>query len=226
MARTRTLTNLIADCRMRAGMENSTFVTDAEITEYLNQELAELHGRLALNQAHPFLRSSSTISVLAGTALYSLPDTFWRLDELVGVINGITVEIRPFMRSERAPLINNGAWGDYLPVFYRLQGSQIELRPATQTFTATLYYTPCATRLSAGSDTFDGYNGFEMAAIYGTVATMLAKEESDYSFYAMQKDRIYLHIDSLAQERDGAYPDRVQDVVGWGEDPGAGRGYP
>ena len=51
-----------------------------------------------------------------------------------------------------------------------------------------------------------------MAAIYVTVATMLAKEESDPSFYVGQKERIYRHIDSLASQRDASAPERVQDV--------------
>lgn len=225
MARTRTLTNLIADCRQRAGAEYSTFWTDAEITEYINQELAELHARLTQNQGQPFLRSSSSVSVVSGTATYSLPSDFWMLQEITATINGTTGNLWPFMATERAYLINSGPWGYGSPVMYRIQGSNLEIRPATQTFTATVYYTPASVRLSSGSDTFDGYNGYEMAAIYGTVATMLAKEETDPSFWSAQKDRIYQHIDSLAAQRDGMYPERVQDVIGMGDYPLGAEGW-
>ncbi len=57
-------------------MENSEFVTDDEITEYLNQELAELHGRLTSNEQQPHFRSQNNISVVSGTALYALPADF------------------------------------------------------------------------------------------------------------------------------------------------------
>lgn len=212
MSRTRTLANLISDCRQRANMENSTFITDAEITEYLNQELAELWARLVQGEGQPHLRSSTTISATNGTALYALPADFWRLQEVVATIGGVTGNLTPFMPVEHGWLQSASPWGVTSPVRYRLQGGNIEFLPATQNFSATLYYTPCQTRLVNNSDTFDGFNGYEVAAIYGAVATMLAKEESDPSFYVGQKERIYRHIDSLAAQRDAANPERVQDV--------------
>jgi len=195
-------------------MENSTFITDSEITEYLNQELAELWSRLIQGQGQPFYRSSSSITVTSGTALYNLPSDFFEVQEVIATIGGVSGPLRPFMASEHGYLVNGGAV-TLLPGFavrYRIQANQIEFVPSSQSFTAILYYSPTQPRLSAGGDTFDGFAGFEMAAIYGTVATMLAKEESDPSFYVGQKERIYRHIDSLASQRDASAPERVQDV--------------
>lgn len=213
MARTRTLANFIADVRQRANQENSTFVTDAEITEYLNQELAELWARLVQGEGAPHFRSSSTISVTSGTALYSLPADFWRLQEVTATINGITGALHPFMAMEHGTLQNKGPWGPWSPVRYRVQADQIEFLPATQSFTATLYYSPNCPRLVNNTDTFDGFNGYEMAAIYGTCATIAQKEESDPAFFLAQKDRILAFIDSLAAQRDASHPERVQDVT-------------
>ncbi len=212
MARTRTLTNLILDVRQRTNQENSTFVTDAELTEYLNQELAELWGRLVLNQGQPYFRSSAVTAVTAGTALYALPADFWSLQEVTATVGGVVGRVLPFEPSEHAALSNGGTIGLYGPVRYRLQGSNIEFRPAIESFSATLYYTPCQTRLAAGSDTFDGYNGAEVAAIYGVCATVLAKEESDPSFYVGMKERMLAQIDKWSAHRDMANPGRVQDV--------------
>lgn len=214
MARTRTLTDLILDVRQRAGMENSTFVTPAEITEYLNQELAELYWHLVTNEGQVHLRSSGSISVVAGTATYALSGltSFWQLQGVEATINGIVKTLRPFNEAERADLQLDGT---IHPVRYRIQGANIEFLPATETFTATVYFTPHQTRLATDSDTFDGYNGFEIAAIYGTVAQCLAKEESDPTFWEMRKDKVYAQIDALAARRDVGAPERVQDVVGW-----------
>ncbi len=214
MSRYRSLTNLLSDVRLRTNQENSTFVTDAELTEWLNQAIAELQVRLAIAEGQPHFRSSTTIAVVAPTALYSLPATFWALQEVTATIDGTTMALRPFMASERAHLINTSPlWPVYEAVQYRIQAGNIEFRPATESFTAEIFYHPTQTRLSAGSDVWDGFNGYEMAPIYDVCAQVCAKEESDPSFFLAQRDRIYSLIAQAAQHRDMASPERVIDVL-------------
>lgn len=212
--RVRSLTDMINDIRQRTNMENSTFVTDAEIAEYLNQALAELWARICQGQGQPFYRSTTTLAVTAGQQYYPLPADFMALEGVEATINGWTGRLDPFMPSEHARLVNNGApgvwWGS--PVRYRVQANTIEILPPVNTFTATLYYVPACPRLVNGSDTFDGFDGYEMAAIYQACATVLQKEESDPGFYMAERDRIYKHIDSLITQRDMSATERVQDV--------------
>jgi hypothetical protein len=213
MSRTRSLTDLIADVRQRANMENSEFVTDSEITEYLNQELAELHARLVANEGQPHFRSSTPIAVTAGTTLYPLPADFWKVQEITASIGGIQRNLEPFMTNERARLLNAQLYAYSASPQYRVQAGNIEFLPSTQSFTATLFYVKASPRLSSGGDVVDGFNGYEIAAVYGAVAACLQKEESDASFYVAQKERILRHIDAV-QARDGSHPERVTDVVG------------
>lgn len=213
--RTRTLTNLIADCRRLAKMENSTFCTDADITEILNQELAELQSTLGQVQGQPLYRSTATIPVVAGTSSYSLATyaaDFFQLQGVEATQNGTTSPLRPFMPIEHGVLSTDGG-SPTIGVYYRVQGNSIEFLPSTETFTATVFYTPTTTRLSAGSDTFDGFNGFEMAAIYGTVAQMLAMEDADPTFWEGRRERIYRRIEAIAAQRDASMPERVQDIT-------------
>lgn len=212
--RTRALSDLIADVRSRSNMEGSEFITDAEITEVLNQELAELHGRLATNEGQPHFRSSTTIAVTAATALYALPDDFWRVQEVTANISGIVRNLAPFMATERARLLNSQLYSYRDSPQYRIQANNIEFLPATQSYAASLYYIAASPRLVDPSDTVDGFNGYEVAAIHGAVVFCLQKEESDASVYAAMKDRIYRQIDALAAQRDGSHPERVTDVVG------------
>lgn len=213
MARTRTLTDLIADVRQRTNQENSTFVTDAEITEYLNQEIADLYTRIVQAQGPEHYRASSSLSVVSGTALYPLPADFWQLQAVEATLGGITGRLRPFMQSEHARLQNAQPFGWYSPIRYRLQANNIEILPATQTFAATLFYTPAPPRLVNPGDLFDGFAGYEVAAIYGACATVLQKEESDPGFYLAQRERIYARVASLAAQRDANEPERIQDVT-------------
>lgn len=216
MARTRTAEDFVADVRRRANMRKSKFVKDEEILEYVNQELAELHGRMVLNEGQPHFRASTTISVSSGTSLYNLPSNFWRLKAISASIGGSERDLEPFMENERADLTNSQLLGP----MYRLQGSQIEFLPATQNFTATLIYITACPRLRLGiiptADTFDGFNGYEVAAIYGAVAICLQKEETDPGFYVALKERVLKHVDAQAAHRDAAKPERVTDVIGLG----------
>lgn len=210
--RTRSLANMLQDVRQRTNQENSTFVTDAEITEYLNVELAELWGRLVLNQGQPHFRSQTAIHVVANVALYALPADFWTLQGVEATYGGITRPMVPFMPSEHAELASALKVEPFTLARYRIQANNIEFLPSNNAFDATVFYTPACPRLVNPSDLFDGFNGYEVAAIYGACATVLAKEESDPSFYVGQRERIYQQIDRLSAHRDMANPERVQDV--------------
>lgn len=227
MARTRALSDLILDVRRRTCMENSELVSDDELTEILNQELAELHAHLVMNEGQPHFRTQYNISVVAGTSLYALPAAFWKLQRLTAMLDGYNCDLAPFMEGERAGLQNSNIYG-YVArgnaPMYRVQASNLEILPSTRAFTATLFYIQRSPRLVGGADTVDGFNGYEVAAIYGTCATILQKEESDPSYYSSQKDRILRFIDSVVASRDASHPERVTDVTG-GLD-SVGVGYP
>jgi hypothetical protein len=203
-------------------MVGSSFVSDSEITEWLNQEIAELHTRIDQVSGARFFLSSTTINVLGNdTKEYALPADFWRLVSVRGKLGGTYFRIRNMNEAEVPAMLNAGSMNPGVlytsapNVRYRLKGDNLEFLPDKTAFTCTVEYVKAPVRLVNSTDTFDGYAGFEMAPIYGTVAQMLAKEESDPSFYLAQKERIYQHIDAVAGVRDDANPQRVQDVVGY-----------
>jgi hypothetical protein len=218
MARTRTAENLVLDIRRRAKMLDSEFVDDDEILELYNQERAELNLRLRLAEGQPHFYETNDIQVLAGTISYPTPSDFWELLGAKAVIGGISREMEPFMESERPSLQNTQLIIPYTATpRYRVVATQIDVLPSTQSFTMTIRYVPCAIRMSLGnapSDTMDGFNGYELACIYGSVAQLLEEEESDSSFWEARKGRILTLIDSVAAQRDAGHPERVTDVVG------------
>lgn len=214
MSRSRSLGDMIQDVRQRTNMETSTFVTDAEITEYLNVELAELWARIAQGSGAPHYRAAFPYAVVATQNLYPLPGDFWQAQGVEAVIGGVPYSIRSFMPVERAGLTSRDRYPCQATLRYRIQADNIEFQPVTTAFAATLFYTPSQPRLVNAGDTFDGYNGYEAAAIYGACATVQEKEDTDASFYSGQRERIYGLIDSLAAQRDASEPERVQDVIG------------
>lgn len=216
MARVRTMADLILDCRQRAEMENSEFCTDAEIEELLNQELAELYNHIWTAADKPHYRGQTTYTVTGnGDALQALPIDFLSVQEVMCTFDGYTYSMQTFMASEHAAYQNQD-WSAWVGTpRYRIQAGNIEFVPPRQAFSVTLYYTPCLSRLVNPSDTFDGVNGWEVAAIYGTVAQMLQKEQSDPSFYEGRKLRILKDVDSWASKRDAMNPERVQEVIAY-----------
>ena len=214
--RTRTAEDMVLDVRQRADMVGSDFVSDDEILEYLNQEFAELRGIIRRAEGQPFARSESAPFVTSvGVSTYTLPADFAELLSVKRTYAGREVALKPFTEFERAQFANPGSGP---PTMYRLNGDNIDLLPVNEIATIVLAYVAGEGRLqfSPGSpNTYDGVQGFEMAAIYGATATCLQKEESDPSFYLGQKDRIVRHIQAMAGQRDGGQPERVTDVVGW-----------
>jgi hypothetical protein len=204
--------------RKRAGLEFSELVDDPEILEYLNQEFAELRSRIRRNEGQPHHRTTKPLVVTAGTALYDLPVDCWELLGIEATIGGLSRRVEPFMENERAALGSAILPTTYATPMYRYASrTQIEFLPSTLSFTATLKYVQGEPRLRLGQvppDTIDGFNGYEIAGIYGAVATCREKEGLDPSFYAMQKERILKLIDANAAQRDAGSPERVTDVTG------------
>lgn len=215
--RIRTAEDIVADIRGRIHMENSEFVTDDEVIEYFNQEVAELRGELRIAEGHPHVRRTQSYTYDPADPTYDLPEDFWEIIGVDATIGGLTRRLEPFMEVERARLLNTQLHPYASSPMYRVYENEIEILPATQAFTFNLRYAPSEPRLQVGRippDQFDGYNGYELAPIYGVCATILQKEESDSGFYERQKERILRLIRSLAAQRDASAPERVSDVVG------------
>jgi hypothetical protein len=125
--------------------------------------------------------------------------------------------LEPFMENERAGLDQGPVLASLQSPMYRIAEGSIEFLPNSLTYTATLRYAPSEPRLKLGQsppDTVDGYNGYEIVAVYGATATAKEKEETDPSFYEGRKRAAMEQIKALAAQRDAGRPERVTDVTG------------
>lgn len=212
MARTATLTVLIADTRKAADMEGSTFVSDSEITRYLNQSATELYDLLVEKSADYYV-TSGTVSVVAGTSTYALPASFYKLLSAEVPLGGeMSYIMQPFAWAHRH-LYGEAGWGCG-PVAYQLRGGNITFVPEPDAaYTVTVWYIPAFTDLSAGSDTLDGVNGWEEYVTLDAAIKCLRKEESDVSLLMAQKEMLRERIIRNAH-RDQGEPHRIIDVTG------------
>lgn len=239
MSTTMTLTDLILASRQRADMVNSTFVSDSELTSYINQSYFELYDLLVQKYGdNYYVAPPVTITTDGTNDQYSLPDgTLYSSALAFYKLLGVDLMLQPGQANTALPLKQfdfaerNNFTNPVLPfpygrtIKYRLNGSKLWLRPLpTANMVLQLWYVPRLTQLVTGSDTVDGISGWTEYIIIDAAIKCLQKEESDVSILALQKGEIIKRIEAAAENRDAANPATVADVMSSGYY-GGGQGY-
>ena len=74
------LSDLRTLVRQRAAQENSQFVTDEELRQYINRGYSGLYDLLVTNaNSEDYFLNSSTVTLVSGTQTYDLPTDFYKL---------------------------------------------------------------------------------------------------------------------------------------------------
>lgn len=211
-----TLLELRTQARQRADMENSQFITDAELNSYINNSIAELHDLLIQHYKEDYIIEEHNFTTVSGTKDYSLPMNFYKLRGVDAELNGSDkFTIQQFNFNERNRFEDFGVWTllGIASVRYRLVGSNIRFSPVPDQATpVTLWYIPVATKLVNDSDTYDDINAYAEYVIIDAAIKMLQKEESDVSVLAAQKAAMIQRIEAAAADRDAANPQSVSDI--------------
>lgn len=210
------LSTLRTRAKRRADMESSTFVVDAEWTDYINEGLAELHETI-VDKSDDHIVSSTTIAVVAGTDSYALPTDFFRERGVDILTGGSTYTLSPFMFRERNRL--DSYLGDVqrrggLNYFYSIVGNNIRLIPEPSgSHTLTLWYIPEVAELSADGDEIDtAYAiGWERYVVLYAAIKALQKQEKDTTTYERELLGLQRRVEKNARRSDGD-PKRVVDV--------------
>lgn len=218
MARNRTLTQLIADVRQRADVENSQHVSDAEVTRYINQGVAALHALIVENNEDEYA-AETTISVTAGTvtspiiAVSEVPVGPYKI-LAVDVIDssGSSFPVRRFSLGERAQQDSESS-SIYYPTRYRLRGTNsiIWSPPFEQDVSVRVTYVASAAELS-GSDTYDGRDGWEEWITLDAAIKVMTKEETDDSQLVRERALVEARILKQIARHDLVEPGRIRDV--------------
>lgn len=195
-------------------MSDSLFITDSELTSYINASIAELYDIL-VSRYSDYYTAETTATVAAGASTIPLPAGFYKLRGLDMLNNGNWITLRKFNFEDRN-LYNNAlpysrVWGP--GVRYRVFGDNVILTPTDSAQgTYKLYYIPAFTPLALDADTFDGINGWEEYVIVDAAIKMLQKEESDVSVFMVQKQKLLDRIEAMAAERDAGEPETITDM--------------
>lgn len=212
--KTITLSNLRNTIRRRCDRENSNFVTDSELNDYINASYSELYD-LLVGVYQDFYTTSTTAVVSSGNSSFSVPNDFYKLRAIDRQLSGDEyISLEKFNFSERNNKYSNTTnFNSNYNIKYRLVGNSIELLPnAEAPGTYRIWYIPVYTTLSSDGDVLDGVNGWEEYIINDVCIKMLDKEESDSSPFQRGKSQQLARIQEMAAMRDISAPDTITDI--------------
>lgn len=204
-----TLATLRSLVRQRANMENSTFVSDSELTGYINAAGAELHD-IFVTRYEDYFTTSTTSTVASGANTIAFPATMLKLRGIDRVDGATSIRLRPFAFEDRTRYIN----GASIYPRYRILNQTITLYPAAAApGTYTLWFVKAYVPLVGDSDVLiadigDRQVWYEFVVVDAAIRC-LQKEESDVSVLAGQKMGLLDRIKRAASDVDVSEPARV-----------------
>lgn len=201
MARTRTLTELIADVRSLADIEGAELRhTDARITREINQSIQRFREWVTEEGFGLFLTPHTTTLGVGATSPY-----VWRELSLAAVTPSVAhvQALEVTVDGERCDLDkvpfesrNEYAQTNSRPEAWIQYGSTIGILPPPQSaYAVTVWYLPVFTDLVAGSDTFDGMVGWEEWLRWNVLIALLTRDQ-----YPGLIDNAKERAESLRQE--------------------------
>lgn len=197
-------------------MESSQFVSDSELTSYINASIAELQDIIIQTYGSEYYVESDTFMTTSGETDYELPDDFYKLLGVDVSINGQEfISIKKFNFNERNRFNDVTIWNAAgVPnIRYRLMGNNLKFSPAPDTnSTVQIWYVPLSTKLVEDDDELNDLNQYCEYVIVDAAIKMLQKEESDVSVLMAQKAALVQRITSAADNRDAGESESVSDV--------------
>jgi len=211
--------------RREADQENSTFIADAELREYLNAGIAELHDLLIKAEPEFFMREQ-TLTGDGSSDDFAVPTDYYGtvgIDYQTDSTNELYVGLRRLSGDERNTY--GGITGPALGYRFMYNNTNPELpyvrlqpRPTngevyrhTYIISATKY----ATNGDDDTDTVYGINGYEEYPILRAVLKCFAKEESAPAVVREQLYDMRQRLEVAAENR-AFQPSSVTDVTSGG----------
>lgn len=208
-----TLTEMLSKVRQRANMENSTFVTDSEITGYINASYSELYDILVSRFEDYFSKELSF--TLVNESSKTLPTDFYKargLDILVAGSDYETCRRWNFEERNNVDRARTRLLDGVNDRLYRVMGSKLMILPQDKgPGSYKLWYIPRFTPLKYSSDCLGDVLDFEEYIVVDAAMKCLIKEESDINELMVIKNMLIARIKSMASNRD-TQAERISDV--------------
>jgi hypothetical protein len=209
------LSKLISRARDRADMPIPGFVTDATLTDWLNEGAAAVHEKLVTAYGEQYSVTVTNLLTVAGSYVV-LPADFFKLLGVEMTVGGRTRTLLPYTEQERNVYKNSVLTNGALPR-YGFEGSPtiplLRLLPALPTGTTiTLRYAPEFALLVNPGDSVIFPNGWEKYVVEYAARKMLLKEESSVTDCDRDLAKWDIELEELAKNRDAAAPKKAVDM--------------
>ena len=209
-----TETTLRTRARRMADMENSTFVSDLELRDYLNSGYAELYDLVVEKYEDYYLKTTDSMD-LASSDEHNLPDDFYKVLGVDLDFGGHIASLRNYNFSERnmhrSHFYTNNRM--HTQTQYHIQGNKIKFVPTDGSGTAVMHYVPVAKQLSETVTSFESIiPGFEEYICLSAAISCLMKEESDVQMHMARKEMLKQRIESVAGKRNAGDSYSISDV--------------
>lgn len=200
-----TLASLRFQVRQKADMVNSQFVTDSELTGYINSAYYELYDLLVQKFGNDYYVATYYQFTADGTAdSYPLPLDFYK--QL-----GLELQDDATHWGQVRRYGQSGGGGYDAVPRYRLRGSSIAFSSAPASGKVyRLWYVPRLSPLVGDTDIVDGVSGWEEFIVTDAAIACLGKEESDTSLLERERAGLVQRIEAAAENRDTGGPFTVQ----------------
>ena len=193
-----TLTELTTQVRRRADMEDTLFVSDDEIQDYIQESYLDGY-EIMIESSGPeaFMRTAQAVTTSTSTPIYALSEASEQVAmamRLVRAVINVNGEIRRLAGNARPEVVTEGAAGIrgvpqraslIGPTILRSSASdpraQLLLDPAPDAeYTVTVYYIPFPPDLTTNANqNLLGYYGLQEYVVCDAAAKCLEKEETD-----------------------------------------------
>lgn len=200
--RTVTVADLGITIRNRADMNDTSFVSNVELTSYIQASATELYDILVQKWGDEYFLKSVSLTLLANTTSVNLPTDFLKLKG-VDLVNGNQkIALSRFQFGQR---------NEKNCLKYRIMGNQLTFTDPNVSGDKTLilWYVPTA----ENEGIIDGVNGWEEYIVIDVMIKILGKEQSEDVPALMNQKLFQLkRIEDAASNRDAAEPERVMSV--------------
>lgn len=222
-----TLAQIITLVRQRSNMEENQFVTDSELTSYINNSLAELYDVLSTKYEEYNLQTFQAVIPSDGVSnTISIPSNLFKLRG---------VDFQNASQGQQAPLWytlyefqlpernrNNNVVNNILTPYgklrlsFRLADASIIIIPQIEAGgTYQIWYTPKYVPLVQSTDTLTIQMDTQAWVEYAVVdccIKILNKQNMDPTGFMAEKSALLTRINGAARNRDAAGPKRVANV--------------
>lgn len=208
-----TLLQLRTRTRERANMENSTFVSDSELSRYINYSINDLRDKMIIKTGEEYFADIEAYTLVDGQEEYTLPTDFYKIISVqVLADDQLWFPLKRFEYAEQneyaRPLYSRVA-----DLRYRIRGDKLIINPSTNLARRNLrlIYVPIPPELVNDNDTLQGFNGWDEYVVLLSAIKCLQKEEQDVSALYAELQKLDARMDKMMDNRDHSSPARVYD---------------